>query len=111
MAQWSSRKRLKRVRVGRFKKGLSFRVFTKLQRLHVGVKVGFKIFVEIMCSKGHCSLFFLKIRKKSLDYYFLNNERYVKRINLKKDKYANFKRILNKEIPDYYVELTLLRGK
>ena len=43
--------------------------------------------------------------------YFLNDKRYAKRINLKKDKYANFKRILDKEIPDYYVELTLLRGK
>lgn len=52
-----------------------------------------------------------RIRKESLDYYFLNNNKYVKRINLKEDKYANFKRILNKEIPDYYVELTLLRGK
>ena len=52
-----------------------------------------------------------KIRKKLLDDYFQKNDRYVKKIDLKKDKYANFKRILNEEIPDYYVELTLLRGK
>ena len=73
MAQWSSRRRLKRVRVGRFKKGLSFGVFTKLQRLHVGVKVGFKISFETMCSKGHCPLFFLKIRKKPLDFKVLKS--------------------------------------
>jgi len=52
-----------------------------------------------------------KITKKSLDNFFLNNKRHVKRIVIKKDKYANFKRILNKEVPDYYVELTLLRVK
>lgn len=52
-----------------------------------------------------------KIRKKSLDDYFQKNDRYVKRIDLKKDKYANFKKILNEEIPDYYVELTFLKGK
>ena len=52
-----------------------------------------------------------KIRKKALDGYFQKNDRYVKRIDLKKDKYANFKRILNEEIPDYYVELTFLKGK
>ena len=51
-----------------------------------------------------------KIRKKSLDDYFRNHDKYVKRIDLKKDKYANFKRIFNKEIPDYYVELTFLYG-
>ena len=52
-----------------------------------------------------------KITKKSLDDYFLNNKKYVKKVVIKKDKYADLKRILDKEIPDYYIELTLLRGK
>ena len=50
-----------------------------------------------------------KTTKESLDDFFLNNERHVKRISIKKDKYANFKRILEKKIPDYYVEFILLR--
>jgi len=52
-----------------------------------------------------------KVTKKSLDDYFLDRNRYIKRIGVKRDNYVNFKRILEKDVPEYYVEIALHRGK
>jgi hypothetical protein len=47
--------------------------------------------------------------KDIINSFFNNNSNFIKKINIKKDRFANFKRLLNQDIPDYYVELSLYK--
>ena len=48
-------------------------------------------------------------RKGIIDSFFNNNLNFVKKINIQKDRFTNIKRVLNKDIPDYYVELSVYK--